>query len=157
MRLCLSCERWAMRSGFLSSWMDSHDEMSPRGNGQAARNENKQEFNPFDVCSDSGMVSNGQTELPVGWLWERESEWVCVSVFIDAQRPFSLSCPPKDMAASALDEGVVQVSRARLSSHEQFTYVLKNFITLLRQGNPLSVIWLYCSFLLLLLIFCKMI
>lgn len=52
--------------------MDSHDEMSPRGNGQAARNENKQEFNPFDVCSDSGMVSNGQTELPGMALRERE-------------------------------------------------------------------------------------
>ena len=45
----------------------------------------------------------------------------CVCVFTDTQRPSPLPCPLKDMAASALDEGAVQVSRASLSSHEQFT------------------------------------
>lgn len=43
--------------------MDSHDEMSPRANAQAARNENKGEFNPFNVCSDSGLVSKVMGEL----------------------------------------------------------------------------------------------
>ena len=67
--------------------------MSPRGNGQAARNENKQEFNPFDVCSDSGMVSNGQTELPGMALRERVS--VCVSVYSQMLKDLSLFPVPK--------------------------------------------------------------
>ena len=45
------------------------------------------------------------------------------------------------LIASALDEGAVQVSKSKtIWSRTVYLLVLKNFITLLRQGNSFSVI-----------------
>lgn len=103
----VSNEKWFPKLCELAA----QDEMSPRGKTQAARNENKQESNPFNMCSDSGLVSE-VTGKPLCWVWLLECV-MCVCLFTDTPRPCFLLFPLKDMATSALDAGAIRVSKSK--------------------------------------------